>query len=110
MRQFRFRALVTFGAIRRAAPAGRSSGGLFTLMAHTSQPGQAGGGALFPTLITRDDGQALQPGVRTVVTITLICQEAEAPLGAGQRFAIWGDGHVGNGIISRQVFTGSGPS
>jgi len=110
VRQLRFRALVTFDAITRDGPARRSRTGLCTLMVRASRPGQAGGGTSYPVVITRDDGRPLQPGEPAVVTITLICEQAEAPLGAGLRFGLWGDGHLGHGLILRQIFTAPGPS
>jgi hypothetical protein len=61
-------------------------------------------------VITRDDDEPLQPGTHTVVTITLTSDRAEAPLEAGQCFAVWNGDDMGHGVISRQVFTSFGPS
>lgn len=110
MKQFRFRALVTFDSVVRGCPARQYSSGTRALMVHTRQPGETGGHVFFPAVITRDDEKPLQPGTHTVVTITLTSDGAEAPLEAGQHFALWNGDDMGHGIISRQVFTAFGPS
>ena len=102
MKQFRFRALVTFDAVARGCPARQYSSGTRALMVHTVRTGNR--------VITRDDEKPLQPGTHTVVTITLTSDGAEAPLQAGQHFAVWNGDDMGHGIISRQVFTAFGPS
>ena len=110
MKQFRFRALVTFDSVVRGCPARQYSSGTRALMVHTRRPGETGGHLFFPAVITRDDEKPLQPGTHTVVTITLTSDGAEAPLEAGQHFAVWNGDDMGHGIISRQVFTAFGPS
>jgi hypothetical protein len=79
-------------------------------MVHSHRPGDTGGHMFFPATITRDDEKPLQPGMHTVVTITLTSDGAEAPLEAGQHFAIWNGDDIAHGTISRQVFTAFGPS
>ena len=86
MKQFRFRALVTFDSVVRGCPARQYSSGTRALMVHTRQPGETGGHVFFPAVITRDDEKPLQPGTHTVVTITLTSDGAEAPLEAGEAF------------------------
>ena len=110
MKQFRFRALVTFDAVVCSGPARQYSSGTRGLMVHTRRPGDTGGDMFFPAVITRDDEKPLQPGTNTVVTITLTSYGAEAPLEAGQSFAVWNGDDVGHGVISRQVYTAFGPS
>jgi hypothetical protein len=113
VRQFRFRALVT---IESWAPGrhGRDSGGLdssatHALMIRASRSGQPSYSKYFPATISRDDGQPLEPGERHVVTITIADDEAGLFLAPGSPFTIWGVGY-GRGIVSRRVFTDSGPS
>ena len=109
MKQFRFRALVTFDSAMRRCPARQYSSGTRALMVHTRRP-DTGGDMFFPAMITRDDDQPLLPGTHAVVTITLTSDGAQAPLEAGQHFAVWNGDDMGHGIISRQVFTAFGPS
>lgn len=108
MKQFRFRALVTFDAVTGGGPARQYPSGTHALMVHT-RPDRAGGDMFFPATITQDDDKPLRPGMHTVVTITLTSDGTAAPLDAGQHFALWGGGDIGHGIISRQVFTAFGP-
>jgi len=44
-----------------------------------------------------------------VVTITVTDGLAEAFFAPGQQFTIWNGSDVGHGIISRRIFTTSGP-
>lgn len=113
MRQFRFRALVT---IESWAPARHGqdsreldSSATHALMIHARRSGQPSCSKYFPAAISRDDGQPLEPGERQVVTITIADDEAELFLAPGKPFTIWGGG-TGRGIVSRRVFTNSGPS
>ena len=113
VRRFRFRALVM---IESLAPGrlGRDSGGLdssatHALMIHAGGAGRPSSSKYFPATISRDDGRPLAPGERQVVTITIADDEADLFLGPGQPFTIWGGGS-GRGIVSRRVFTDSGPS
>jgi hypothetical protein len=113
MRRFRFRALVMIESLAPGRPR-RDSGGLessatHALMVHASRSGQPSSGKYFPATISRDDGQPLEPGERQVVTITIADDEADLFLAPGRPFRIWGGGS-GRGIVSRRVFTDSGPS
>ena len=110
MKQFRFRALVTFDAVTPDRPARQYPSGTHALMVHIRQSASAGGDMLIPAVITQDDGKPLRPGMHPVVTITLTSHGTAAPLDAGQHFALWGGDDIGHGIISRQVFTAFGPS
>jgi hypothetical protein len=112
-RQFSFRALVI---IESWAPAGRGrdspgldSSATHALMIHASRSGQPPCSKYFPAAISRDDGRALEPGERQVVTITIANDEAGLFFTPGRPFTIWGGGS-GRGIVSRRVFTDSGPS
>lgn len=112
MRQFRFRALVT---LESWAPArgqelrGLDPGATHALMIHARHADQPSRSKYFPAAIARDDGQPLEPGERQVVTITITDDEAPLFLAPGRQFTIWGGGS-GRGVISRRVFTNSGPS
>lgn len=109
MKQFRFRALVTFDAVTPDRPARQYPNGTHALMVHIRRSASAGGDMFFPAVITQDDDKPLRPGIHPVVTITLTSHGTAAPLDAGQHFALWGGDDVGHGIISRQVFTAFGP-
>lgn len=73
---------------------------------HAGQPSHS---KYFAAAISRDDGQPLCPGQRQVVTVTITDDEAPLFLAPGSPFTIWGGGS-GHGVVSRRVFTGSGPS
>jgi hypothetical protein len=112
VRQFRFRALVVFDSWARRTPDPGHEldpSSTHALMVHAWHAGQPSHGKYFPASISRDDGRPLQPGERQVVTITIADDEARLFLGPGRPFTVWGGGS-GRGIISRQVFTSSGPS
>jgi len=110
VKQFRFRAVVTFDATASEGPARRYPSGTLALMVHTRQPGHADGDSYFPAVITRDDEQPLPTGTHALVTITLTSQGTQAPLTSGELFALWAGDDIGHGIISRQVYTAFGPS
>ena len=112
MRQFRFRALVMLDSW---APArGRHLHGLdpsatHALIIHAWRADRPARTKSVPAAIARDDGHPLGSGERQVVTITIADDEAPLFLAPGRRFTIWGGGS-GRGVISRRVFTDSGPS
>jgi hypothetical protein len=113
MRQFRFRALVTLeswaSARREQDRRGLDPSATHALIIHVWHAGQPSCSKSFPAGISRDDGQPLEPGQRQVVTITVTDDEAPQFLAPGRQFTIWGGGS-GRGVISRRVFTNSGPS
>lgn len=109
MKTFRFRALVTLEATAHEAPASHYAGGAHAVMVHASSRSRPGCDRYFPAALCRDDEQPLKPGHRAVVTITLTDDEAMNYLAPGQPFTLWTGGEVGHGIISRRVFTPSGP-
>jgi hypothetical protein len=78
-------------------------------MIHAWHADQPSCGKYFPAVISRDDGQPLLPGQHQVVTITITDDEAPLFLAPGKPFTIWGGGS-GRGVVSRRVFTNSGPS
>ena len=110
MKQFRFRALVTFDAIAPDRAARQYPSGTHALMVHIRRSASAGSDMFFPAVITQDDEKPLRPGMHTVVNIALTSDGAAAPLDAGQHFTLWGGGDIGHGIITRQVYTAFGPS
>jgi hypothetical protein len=114
VRQFRFRALVTFDswapAHRTRDPGrGRDLSVTHALMVHAWHADQPSSGKYFPAVISRDDGRPLVSGERQVVTITITDDQAPQFLAPGRPFTIWGGGS-GRGVVSRRVFTDSGPS
>jgi hypothetical protein len=109
VKQFRFRALVTVEVPARGGPGRQYPSGTRALMVHARRIGQPSCDKYFPASICRDDGLPLRPGQRAIVTITVTGDDAAEYLGSGQPFTLWGGG-AGHGIISRQVFTASGPS
>lgn len=114
MKQFMFRALVRFDSWAPARDAsdpghGLDPSGTHALMIHAWHADQPSGGKYFPAAISRDDGQPLLPGQHQVVTITITDDEAPLFLAPGKPFTIWGGGS-GRGVVSRRVFTNSGPS
>lgn len=114
MKQFRFRALITVDSWNPAPRGGDSGHGLdpsetHALMIHAWHADQPPRGKYFPAAISRDDGRPLLPRERQVVTITITDDEAPLFLAPGRPFTIWGGGS-GRGVISRRVFTTSGPS
>lgn len=112
MRQFRFRARVMLDSWAPAHgrdPRGLDPSATHALMIHAWHADQPSCTKSFTAAIARDDGQPLGSGERQVVTITIADDEAPLFLGPGRRFTIWGSGS-GSGVISRRVFTDSGPS
>jgi hypothetical protein len=103
VRQYRFRALVTFDL-----PAGGHLGGPRACC--LVQPGH---GKCFPAGISWDRELPVRPGAHVVLSVALDNGEAEAFFAPGQRFTIWADaviGHTiradglaGSGVISGQV-------
>ena len=112
VRQFRFRALVmldSWAPARGKRARGLDPSATHALMIHAQRSDQPSCSRSFPAAISRDDGQPLEPGERQVVTITIADDEAPLLLPSGRQFTIWGGGS-GRGVISRRVFTDSGPS
>jgi hypothetical protein len=109
MRQFRFRALVTLDPPAPGTQATEYPSGTHKLMVHARCINEPSRGRYFPAVITRDDEQPLQPDRQAVVTITVADDDAPFYLATGEPFTLWGTGH-GHGIITRRVFTASGPS
>jgi hypothetical protein len=107
--QFRFRALVTLDAPRDDTAARQYPSGTHALLVqarHLSKPAYR---RFFPAEISRDEQQPLKPGDHAVVTITLSDDAAGAYFAPGQHFTVWNGSDVGHGVISRRVFTTSGP-
>lgn len=109
MKRFRYRALVELDRPARCGPGRPYPSGTRALMVHARRIGQPSVHKYFPAAIAQDDQQPLQPGEHVVVTIAVTDDDAPSCLAPGQPFVIWGD-RTGHGIISRRVFTGSGPS
>lgn len=116
MRQFRFRALITLD------PVEPRSGGLhrpprqypnhtraLVIMARPLRD-DTGAARPLPAEIWWDGDEPLRPGDHAVVTAMVSDEQADAFLGAGQRFTLWSGGVVGHGTVSRRVFTDYGPS
>jgi hypothetical protein len=108
MKRFRYRALVELDQPRQGRGGRPYPSGTRALMVHAQHIGQPPGHKYFPATIAQDDEQPLQPGQHAVVTITVTDDDAPSYLAPGQPFTIWGDS-TGHGIISRRVFTDSGP-
>ena len=109
MRKFRFRALVTMDAQGQSDPGRQYQSGTRSLMVHAWSVDLPSFDKYFPAAISWEQDQPLHVGDRTIVTITVIDDDAPRFLAAGRPFTIWGDA-VGHGVISRRVFTESGPS
>jgi hypothetical protein len=108
MKRFRYRALVELDSLRRGATRRQYPSGTRALMVHARRIDQPFLHKYFPATITQDDQRPLRPGQHAVVTITVTDDDAPSYLATGQPFTIWGDA-TGHGIISRRVFTDSGP-
>ena len=113
MKQFRFRALVTLDSW---SPADRGQdscrldpSAAHALMIHAWHADLPSCSRSFPAALSRDDGRPLAPGRGQVVTIAVADDEVPLFLAPGRSFTIWGGGS-GHGVISRRVFTDSGPS
>jgi hypothetical protein len=109
LRSYRFRALVTLAAPAPEVPASHYAGGPHGVMVHACPPGKPGCDRYFPAAVCRDDETPLRPGEHAVVTITLADDQAGGFFGPGQHFTVWAGGDVGHGVITRRVFTLSGP-
>jgi hypothetical protein len=109
MKRFRYRALIELDLSTRCDPGREFSSGTRALMVHARRIGQPTVDKYFPATISQIDQRPLHPGEHAVVTITVIDDDAPSYFGPGQPFAIWG-ADTGRGIISRRVFTDSGPS
>jgi hypothetical protein len=107
VKSFRFRALVTLDAPVRGGGSQYPSG-TRSLMVHARRIGEPASDKYFQATIARDRGLPLRPGERTVVTITVTDDDASSFFGPGQAFTLWG-ASGGYGVVSRRVFTDSGP-
>lgn len=108
MKRFRYRALIELDLSARADPGKEYLSGTRVLMVHARRIGEPSADKYFSATISQDDQRPLHPGEHAVVTITVTDDDAPSYLGPGQPFTIWGAG-TGRGIISRRVFTESGP-
>jgi hypothetical protein len=109
MTQFKFRALITLDSPDDNRPSPQYGCGTRRLMVRARCLRLPTLEKLFPSSITRADGQPLKPGEQAIVTITVTDDDAPWFLAAGQEIDIWGGGK-GHGIISRRVFTDGSPS
>ena len=109
MNPFRFRALVTLDTPTTKRVAMQYASGTRRLMVHAWSTGQPSCDKYFPATIAEENGLPLRPARLTVVTITVVDDEAPAYFIPGQAFTLWG-ACGGHGIVSRQVVTDSGPS
>lgn len=107
MKLFRFRALITLDP--DAELGGEFASGTRALLVRNASVQGRGTGKFFQSMITWDDDGMLRPGDHAVVTLTIADTEAPAFLPAGQHFPLWG-GATGHGVVTRQVYTSSGPS
>lgn len=108
MRQYKFRALITFDLAAREDSAHSHLGATRTCC--LIRPGYY---EYFPARISWDKELPMRPGVRAVVSVALANGEAEAFFAPGQRFSIWAsavigqtitaDGMVGHGVIASPV-------
>jgi len=116
MRQIRFRALITLDpAAARPVNSLRPAAGTYpshtrALMVRARSRRDPSISRIFPSQICRDDGQPLHPGDHTVVTVTVTGQDAPAFFDAGCHFTLWSGSDVGDGVVSRRVYTEYGPS
>ena len=98
MRQYRFRALITFDPAARENPTPGHLGG--TRKCCLVQPGQ---GEYFPARISWNKALPVRPGLRAVVSVALADGEAEAFFAPGQRFTIWVDAVIGQTIQANRM-------
>jgi hypothetical protein len=108
MKRFRYRALIELDQSTRGDPDKEYLSGTRALMVHAWRIGQPSADRYFSATMSQDDQQPLHAGDHAVVTITVLDDDAPLYLGPGQQFTIWG-ASTGHGIISRRVFTDSGP-
>jgi len=108
---FHYRALVTLDPQRPGRPdsAAELPSGTHNLMVHAWRDGAPPHDKYFAAEIWRDDDGPLRAGERTIVTITVTDDDAPLYLGPGRMFTFWGAGG-GRGVVSRRVFSHSGPS
>lgn len=109
MTQFRFRALVSLDPPGQGRAAREYPSGTRKLMVHASRIGQPSFDKYFPAAISNDQERPMRPGDEAVVTITVSDDDALCYLAPGRPFTLWGSS-TGHGVISRRVFTASGPS
>jgi len=107
MKRFRYRALVTLDPPVSGVGT-RYPSGTRALMVHARRIAEPLVHKYMPATISTDDLLPFRPGDHVVVTITVTDDDAPSYLGPGQSFTLWG-GSTGHGIISRRVFTDSGP-
>jgi hypothetical protein len=108
MKRFRYRALVTLDPPALGEAGARYPSGTRALMVHARRIGEPSVDRYMPATICPDDQLPLRPGDQVVATITVTDDDAPSFLAPGQPFTLWG-GSTGHGIISRRVFTDSGP-
>jgi hypothetical protein len=109
VKPFRFRALVTLDPPMRKGSRRQYASGTRSLMVHARRTGHPACDKYFPATIAEENGLPIQPGKRTVVTITVVDDQAPAYFGPGQAFTLWGESG-GYGVVTRRVFTDYGPS
>jgi len=109
MKRFRYRALVELDTPVSGSRSEGCPGETRVLMVHARHLDQPWVHKYMSATISSDDRLPLRPGDHLVVTITVTDDDAPSFLGPGQSFTLWGGG-TGHGIITRRVFTDSGPS
>jgi hypothetical protein len=109
VKTFKFRALLTLDPPGPGRQARQYPSGTHSLMIHVGHVGKVPCDKYFPAVIVRDAEEPLSQGESAVVTVTVVDEDADLYLDAGQTFTIWG-GCGGHGRISRRVFTDSEPS
>jgi hypothetical protein len=109
MKPFRFRAWVTLDPPTGKHPGGQYASGTHSLMVHARRTGQPSYDKYFPAAIAGENGLPLRPGKPTVVTITVVDDQAPAYFSPGHAFTLWGK-CAGRGVVTRRVFTDFGPS
>ena len=61
---------------------------------------------MFTTLVSCDDNEPVAPGSpHTLATLRLTSDDVDGCLGSGSHFSLWLGGNVGEGIITRRLFT-----
>ena len=93
MKQYGFRALITFDPAAREDAAPDHLGGTRTCC--LIQPSYH---EYFPARISWDKGLPVRPAVRAVVSVALADGTAETLFAPGQRFTIWADAVIGQTI------------
>jgi hypothetical protein len=60
----------------------------------------------FSTMVTPSEGSTLHPGAdHLLVSMLLVGDDAAEYLGPGERFVLWAGSDIGDGVVSRRVFT-----